>query len=178
MFHATTERIENEAYKSTMSINSSIAQQRLIMEEQQKSFNSIIDNTKDTIQRVTAEGLAQNSRSTNTIKEIQQTSIEIIESILYLSLEKQNGYIKAVEPAWNIENYTPKGLADTYSKTIMAYADDTVALYRLLNDVVVENVRTSLVSSIKQSAEHAKGLSEMGMEYAKNIQSMKLSGKF
>jgi hypothetical protein len=156
-----------------MSTNSS-SRQQLIMEQQQQSVNRAMDITKDSLLKATEEQIRQNSRLANTFKDMQQLSVEVAGEIVDNSLEVQRAYMNVIRQAScsQIENASPKRLAETYSKMIGAYTDNTIAFYRLFNDVVVANLGTYLLSSIKQTSNYAKGVSEIGSNVAKNIQTI------
>jgi hypothetical protein len=50
---------------------------------------------------------------------------------------------------------------------ISDYSDNTIAFNKLFNNIIATNMGTYLLSSIKQTSDYAKALSEMGPKVAK-----------
>jgi hypothetical protein len=162
-----------------MSTNlSSSPRQQLIIEQQQQTVDRIIDNTKENIHKVTDEQIIQNSRSIDAIKDVQDKSAQALRDILDGTLEVQKELTKALEYIWSSQEETgyntgwtkwasPKGMAETYSKMVSTYADNTITMNRAMRDILIANMRTCITLSTQQASNYAKGLSKIGSNMQK-----------
>lgn len=147
--------------------------QQLVIEQQQQSANVILDTTKDNIRKTTDEVIRQNSHYTEAIKDVQQLSIQVAEEMVDNYFEIQKNIINVIKPVWDTQterwnNWTSPGrVAEISSKMFGDYADNTIAFNKLFNNIIAANMNTYLLSSIKQTSNYAKGLSEMGLKLQK-----------
>ena len=160
--------------------SSSSPRQQLIMDQQQQqqAVGRIIYNTKENIDKVTNEQIIQNSRSIDAIKDVQDRSAQALGDILDATLEVQGQLTKALEPIWSSREEawyntgwnkwtSPKGMAETYSKMISTYADNTITMNKAMHDILIANMRICTALSTKHMSNYAKGLSEIGSNMQK-----------
>lgn len=156
-----------------MSTSMSSPQQLVI--EQQQSANVILDTAKDNIRKTTDELITQNSHYTEAIKDVQQLSIQAAQEMVDNYYKIQHNIIKVINPLWDTQterwsNWTSPGrVAEISSKMISDYADNAIAFNKLFNNIIEANMNTYLLSSIKQTSNYAKGLSEMGLKLQKYL---------
>ncbi len=68
--------------------------------------------------------------------------------------------------SWNKQDYFSRKFPEMYSKMISNYAENTVAVSRMFNDLVFANV-DSFKNIANNAKEHSKQLSEIGKRNAR-----------
>lgn len=142
-------------------------------EKRLQSLNQSLDETKKTIHKNIDETRSQIPRYTQTISDAQEQIIQATKEISdnYIEYQKeiinslQSIFIPYIENAnfnvWNSQEYFKK-LPEIYSKIASNYAENTMAVNRIFNDLVFANVE-----SFKNIINNAKGYSNHLLEIGK-----------
>lgn len=168
--NATTNTISNINQNSQESF-------RRITEESRQSLNQSLDETRKNIQKNVNEAKSQIPRYTQKIQEFQEQTVQAAEDIAenYLQYQKQlvdsiqSTYLPYIENTynqmWNNQEFFRR-IPEVYSKVASNYAQNSIAMSRLYNDIAFSNV-DSFKNWINNTKEQSKQLSEIGK---RNIQ--------
>lgn len=168
--NATTNTISNINQNSQESF-------RRITEESRQSLNQSLDETKKNIQKNVNEAKNQIPRYTQKIQEFQEQTVQAAEDIAenYLEYQKQlvdsfqSTYLPYIENTynqmWNNQEFFRR-MPEIYSKVASNYAQNSITMSRLYNDMAFSNV-DSFKNWINNTKEQSKQLSEIGK---RNIQ--------
>jgi hypothetical protein len=147
-------------------------------EEKRQSLNQSLDETKKSIQKNLDEARGQIPRYTQSISDAQEHTIQATKEIAdnYIEYQKQAinslqsifaPYIEKVNnQSQNNQDYFSKKLPEIYSKIASNYAENTIAVSRMFNDLVFANVE-SFKNIANTAKEHSKHLSEIGKRNAR-----------
>jgi DNA anti-recombination protein RmuC len=147
-------------------------------EENRQSLNQSLDETKKSIQKNLDEARGQIPRYTQSISDAQEHTIQATKEIAdnYIEYQKQAlnslqsifaPYIENVNnQSQNNRDYFSKKLPEIYSKIASNYAENTIAVSRMFNDLVFANV-DSFKNIANTAKEHSKHLSEIGKRNAR-----------
>jgi hypothetical protein len=147
-------------------------------EENKQSLNQSLDETKKSIQKNLDEARGQIPRYTQSISDAQEHTIQAAKEIAdnYIEYQKQtlNSLQKIFTPymenvnsqSQNNQDYFSKKLPEIYSKIISNYAENTIAVSRMFNDLVFANV-DSFKNISNTAKEHSKHMLEIGKRNAR-----------
>ena len=160
---------ENESNTSTTTDNQS--------QVQQHSVNRAIDETKKNIRRATDEARKDIPRYAQAANQYQEQTIQTAREIADNFLESQKEIINSAQliclpliqrtysmlwdyylsPGWTVE---------MYARAIGSVADNTVAVARLVNNVIFSNL-DSFKNSIHNTRDNLKEFSTLGVNAAR-----------
>jgi hypothetical protein len=120
-----------------------------MIEEQHQSGNKALDETKDLINRSIEEAGKGIPRNTQSIKDYQEQTIQAFGEIMDSYLQSQKEIINSLHSTWSpyIENaykmfYTSpssKRMSEIYVNTMSHFADNILAMIKLVNNVIYSN---------------------------------------
>ena len=127
------------------------AQERLHQREQQQSINKALDETKDNIRKTTDEARKDIPRYTQAVNEYQEETIQAARQMADNYLESQREIINSMQSALlpQIEaanrvitsNWTaPRHVTEHYARLVSAFADNTIAVTKLVNNAMFANL--------------------------------------
>src|SRR6476660_10532407 len=157
------------------------AQERLQQrEQQQQSINRSLDETKDNIRRTTDEARKDIPRYTQAVNEYQEETIQAARQMADNYLESQKEIINSVQSALlpQIEaanrvvtsNWTtPRHVTQHYARLVSAFADNTIAVTKLVNNAVFANLE-AFKRSVQTARDNVKEFSGIGVNNAKTFE--------
>ena len=156
------------------------AQERLHQREQQQSINRSLDETKNNIRRATDEARKDIPRYTQAVNEYQEETIQAARQMADNYLESQKEIINSVQSALlpQIEaanrvvtsNWTtPRHVTQHYARLVSAFADNTIAVTRLVNNAMFANLE-AFKRSVQNARDSVKEFSRIGVNSAKTLE--------
>jgi hypothetical protein len=158
----------------------STAQERLHQREQQQSINRSLDETKNNIRRTTDEARKDIPRYTQAVNEYQEETIQAARQMADNYLESQREIINSVQSALlpQIEaanravtsNWTsPRHVTQHYARLVSAFADNTIAVTKLVNNAMFANLE-AFKTSVQTARDNVKEFSRIGVNSAKTFE--------
>lgn len=153
-----------------------------VVEETTQSLNQVFEESKKSIERNINEAKNQIPVYTKTINEVQEQAVEATRDIAenYLDYQKQaidsfqsivTPYIENVNnQLWNNQDIFRR-IPEIYSKMANNYAENSVALSRLINNIAFSNVDI-VKSVINNTKEQSKQFAEIGKRNARVYESV------
>jgi hypothetical protein len=156
------------------------SQELLHQREQQQSINRSLDETKNNIRRTTDEARKDIPRYTQAVNEYQEETIQAARQMADNYLESQREIINSVQSALvpQIEaanraftsNWTsPRHMTEHYARLVSAFADNTIAVTRLVNNAVFANLE-AFKTSVQSARDNVKEFSRIGVNSAKTLE--------
>jgi hypothetical protein len=156
------------------------AQERLHQREQQQSINRSLDETKDNIRRTADEARKEIPRYTQAVNEYQEETIQAARQMADNYLESQREIINSVQSAWlpQVEaanrvftsNWTaPRHVTQHYARLVSAFADNTIAVTKLVNNAMFANLE-AFKTSVQTARDNVKEFSRIGVNNAKTFE--------
>src|SRR5689334_471756 len=153
------------------------AQERLRQREQQQSINKALDETKDNIRKTTDEARKDIPRYTQAVNEYQEETIQAARQMADNYLESQREIINSLQSALlpQIEaanrvvtsNWTsPRHVTEHYARLVSAFADNTIAVTKLVNNTMFANLE-AFKTSVQTARDNVKEISRIGVNSAK-----------
>jgi hypothetical protein len=159
-----------------------ISSPKSFLAEQHQSVNETLDETKNNINRTIEELGRDIPRKTQVINDYQEHTIQILTEIADSYLQSQKEIINSFQSAWTpyIENaygmlYTfcpsPRKISEIYARAVSNFADNIIAITKLVNNVIFANVEASRIL-IQRRKEDIKELSRMGVNATRTFEHM------
>jgi catalase (peroxidase I) len=157
-----------------------LASQELLHREQQQSINRSLDETKNNIRRTADEARKDIPRYTQIVNEYQEETIQAARQMADNYLESQREIINSVQSALvpQVEaanraftsNWTsPRHVTEDYARLVSAFADNTIAVTKLVNNAVFANME-AFKTSIQNARDNVKEFSRIGVNNAKTFE--------
>ena len=148
--------------------------------EQQQSINKALDETKDNIRRTTDEARKDIPHYTQIVNEYQEETIQAARQMADNYLESQREIINSMQSAWlpQIEaanraltsNWTsPRHVTEHYARLVSAFADNTIAVTKLVNNAMFANLE-AFKTSVQTARDNVKEISRIGVNSAKTFE--------
>ncbi|MFL6327470.1 MAG: hypothetical protein ACJ704_05200 [Nitrososphaeraceae archaeon] len=152
----------------------------LLLREQQEAINKALDETKNNIKRTTDEASKDIPHYTQIVNEYQEETIQAARQIADHYLESQREIINSFQSAWlpQLEtanravtsNWTPpKDMSEHYAKLVSAFADNTIAVTKLVNSAMFANL-DAFKRSVQNARDNVKEFSRIGVNSAKTFE--------
>src|SRR6187200_1020345 len=147
---------------------------------QQQVINKALDETKDNIRRTTDEARKDIPRYTQIVNEYQEETIQAARQMADNYLESQREIINSMQSALvpQIEaankvvtsNWTsPRHVTEHYARLVSAFADNTIAVTKLVNNAVFANLE-AFKTSVQTARDNVKEFSRIGVNSAKTLE--------
>jgi hypothetical protein len=148
--------------------------------EQQQSINRALDQTKDNIQKSTDEARKEIPRYTQAVNNYQEQTIQSAREIADNYIESQKEIINSLQSAWipHIEKankiftsnwMSPRYLTEIYANMVSSFADNMIAVTRLVNNMMFANM-DAYKTSMQQAKDNARELSRIGVNNARTFE--------
>src|SRR6187200_1209257 len=171
------QRIKEQEVTTT---TTSQQQQQVQQKEHQQAINKALDETKDNIRRTTDEARRDIPRYTQIVNEYQEETIQAARQMADNYLESQREIINSMQSALlpQIEaankavtsNWTsPRHIADNYARLVSTFADNTIAVTKLVNNAVFANLE-AFKTSVQTARDNIKEFSRIGVNSAKTLE--------
>jgi len=152
-------------------------QQRI---EQQQAINKALDETKNNIRRSTDEARKDIPHYTQIVNEYQEETIQAARQMADNYLESQREIINSLQSALvpQIEaanravtsNWTsPRNVNEHYARLVSAFADNTIAVTKLVNNAMFANL-DAFKRSVQNARDNVKEFSRIGVNSAKTFE--------
>jgi hypothetical protein len=146
---------------------------------QQKDINKALDETKNNIRRTTDEARKDIPRYTQIVNEYQEETIQAARQMADNYLECQREIINSIQSAFvpqidaaNIvtSNWTsPRHVTEQYARLVSAFADNTIAVTKLVNNAVFANLE-AFKASVQTARDNVKEFSRIGVNSTKTLE--------
>jgi chromosome segregation ATPase len=148
--------------------------------EQQQSINRSLDETKNNIRRTTDEARKDIPRYTQAVNEYQEETIQAARQMADNYLESQREIINSMQSAlvtpieaanravtsnWT----TPRHVTEHYARLVSAFADNTIAVTKLVNNAMFANLE-AFKTSVQTARDNVKEFSRIGVNNAKTFE--------
>ena len=148
--------------------------------EQQQAINKALDETKNNIRRSTDEARKDIPHYTQIVNEYQEETIQAARQIADNYLESQREIINSLQSALvpQIEaanravksNWTsPRNVTEHYARLVSAFADNTIAVTKLVNSAMFANL-DAFKRSVQNARDNVKEFSRIGVNSAKTFE--------
>jgi len=137
--------------------------------EQQQAVTKVIDETRDNIKKTTNEARKEIPRYTQIVNDYQENTIQAIREITDNFVDSQKDIIVNSFRLWSDWVSSPRQVAENYGKIVSSFADNAVAVTRVLNNTVFANL-DSVNKSVQHTKENVKELSTIGANTVKTFQ--------
>ena len=154
--------------------------ERLHQREQQQSINRSLDETKNNIRRATDEARKDIPHYTQIVNEYQEETVQAARQMADNYLESQREIINSMQSALvpQIEaanraltsNWTsPRHVTEHYARLVSAFADNTIAVTKLVNNAMFANLE-AFKRSVQTARDNVKEISRIGVSSAKTFE--------
>jgi hypothetical protein len=148
--------------------------------EQQQSINRSLDETKNNIRRATDEARKDIPHYTQAVNEYQEETIQAARQMADNYLESQREIINSMQSAlvppieaanravtsnWT----TPRHVTEHYARLVSAFADNTIAVTKLVNNAIFANLE-AFKRSVQTARDNVKEFSRIGVNNAKTLE--------
>ena len=152
-------------------------QQRI---EQQQAINKALDETKNNIRRTTDEARKDIPHYTQIVNEYQEETIQAARQMADNYLESQreiiNSFQSALVPQIDAANRavtsnwtSPRNVNEHYARLVSAFADNTIAVTKLVNNAMFANL-DAFKRSVQNARDNVKEFSRIGVNSAKTFE--------
>jgi type II secretory pathway pseudopilin PulG len=148
--------------------------------EQQQAINKALDETKNNIRRTTDEARKDIPHYTQIVNEYQEETIQAARQIADNYLESQREIINSFQSALvpQIEaanravasNWTsPRNVNEHYARLVSAFADNTIAVTKLVNSAMFANL-DGFKRSVQSARDNVKEFSRISVNSSKTFE--------
>src|ERR1044071_991391 len=168
-----------EQVKQEQEITSS-SKEQAHQREQQQAINKALDETKNNIRRTADEARKDIPRYTQIVNEYQEETIQAARQMADNYLESQREIINSVQsvlvPQIEAANRavtsnwaSPRQVTEHYARLVSAFADNTIAVTKLVNNAVFANLE-AFKTSVQSARDNVKEFSRIGVNNAKTLE--------
>jgi hypothetical protein len=147
--------------------------------EQQQAINKALDETKNNIRRSTDEARKDIPHYTQIVNEYQEETIQAARQMADNYLESQreiiNSFQSALVPQIDAANRavtsnwtSPRNVTEHYARLVSAFADNTIAVTKLVNNAMFANL-DAFKRSVQNARDNVKEFSRIGVNSAKTF---------
>ena len=155
---------------------------RVEQREQQEAINKALDETKNNIKRTTDEARKDIPHYTQIVNEYQEETIQAARQIADHYLESQREIINSFQSVWLPQpetankvvtsNWTsPKDISEHYARLVSAFADNTIAVTKLVNSAMFANL-DAFKRSVQNARDNVKEFSRIGVNSSKTFEEL------
>ena len=148
--------------------------------EQQQAINKALDETKNNIRRSTDEARKDIPHYTQIVNEYQEETIQAARQMADNYLESQreiiNSFQSALVPQIDAANRavtsnwtSPRNVTEHYARLVSAFADNTIAVTKLVNNAMFANL-DGFKRSVQNARDNVKEFSRIGVNSAKTFE--------
>jgi hypothetical protein len=170
------EQVRHEELTAAEQLHQTQVQQR----EQQQAINKALDETKNDIRKATDEARKDIPRYTQIVNEYQEETIQAARQMADNYLESQREIINSLQSALvpQIESAnkaftsnwtTPRHVTEHYARLVSAFADNTIAVTKLVNNAMFANLE-AFKTSVQTARDNVKEFSRIGVNSAKTLE--------
>ena len=168
-----------EQLKQEQEITSS-SKEQVHQREQQQAINKAFDETKNNIRRATDEARKDIPHYAQIVNEYQEETIQAARQMADNYLESQREIINSLQSALVPEieaanrpdksNWTsPRNVNEHYARLVSAFADNTIAVTKLVNSAMFANL-DAFKRSVQNARDNVKEFSRIGVNSSKTFE--------
>jgi hypothetical protein len=169
-----------EQVKQEQEIATSSSKQQVQQREQQQAINKALDETKNNIRRTTDEARKDIPHYAQIVNEYQEETIQAARQMADNYLESQREIINSLQSAWLPQidaanravtsNWTsPRNVSEHYERLVSAFADNTIAVTKLVNSAMFANL-DAFKRSVQNARDNVKEFSRIGVNNSKTLE--------
>ena len=155
-------------------------EQEVQQKEHQQAISKALDETKDNIRRTADEARKDIPRYTQIVNEYQEETIQAARQMADNYLESQreiiNSFQSALLPQVEAANKvvtsnwaSPRHVTEHYARLVSAFADNTIAVTKLVNTAMFANLE-AFKTSVQTARDNVKEFSRIGVNSAKTLE--------
>ena len=148
--------------------------------EQQQAINKALDETKNNVKKATDEARRDIPHYTQLVNEYQEETIQAARQIADNYLESQREIINSFQSALvpqieaanraALSNWTsPRNVSEQYARLVSAFADNTIAVTKLVNSAMFANL-DAFKRSVQNARDNVKEFSRIGVNSEKTFE--------
>ncbi len=170
----STKKDEKNERASTVE-NRSDNQQQRELHEQQEAVSRSLDETKRNIRQASEEAKREIPKYDQVVKNYQNQSIDATREIAETYLDSQKQTINSLQSAWNenlqqaqnwwARQFQPQLAADIFTRSASSYADASMAMSRIANDMVFANMEAA-THLLNHARDNSKELAKISSSVA------------
>jgi vacuolar-type H+-ATPase subunit H len=150
-------------------------------EQQQQAINKAFDETKNNIRRATDEARKDIPHYAQIVNEYQEETIQAARQMADNYLESQREIINSLQSAALVpeieaanrpdkSNWTsPRNVNEHYARLVSAFADNTIAVTKLVNSAMFANL-DAFKRSVQNARDNVKEFSRIGVNSSKTFE--------
>jgi hypothetical protein len=149
-------------------------------EQKQQAINKAFDETKNNIKRTTDEAKKDIPHYAQIVNEYQEETIQAARQMADNYLESQREIINSLQSALVPEieaanradksNWTsPRNVNEHYARLVSAFADNTIAVTKLVNSAMFANL-DAFKRSVQNARDNVKEFSRIGVNSSKTFE--------
>jgi hypothetical protein len=169
-----------EQVKQEQEIATSSSKQQVQQREQLQAINKALDETKNNIRRTTDEARKDIPHYAQIVNEYQEETIQAARQMADNYLESQREIINSLQSAWLPQidaanravtsNWTsPRNVSEHYERLVSAFADNTIAVTKLVNSAMFANL-DAFKRSVQNARDNVKEFSRIGVNSSKTFE--------
>jgi succinate dehydrogenase/fumarate reductase flavoprotein subunit len=169
-----------EQVKQEQEIATSSSKQQVQQREQLQAINKALDETKNNIRRTTDEARKDIPHYAQIVNEYQEETIQAARQMADNYLESQREIINSLQSAWLPQidaanravtsNWTsPRNVSEHYERLVSAFADNTIAVTKLVNSAMFANL-DAFKRSVQNARDNVKEFSRIGVNSSKTLE--------
>jgi hypothetical protein len=169
-----------EQVKQEQEIATSSSKQQVQQREQLQAINKALDETKNNIRRTTDEARKDIPHYAQIVNEYQEETIQAAKQMADNYLESQREIINSLQSAWLPQidaanravtsNWTsPRNVSEHYERLVSAFADNTIAVTKLVNSAMFANL-DAFKRSVQNARDNVKEFSRIGVNNSKTLE--------
>ena len=149
------------------------------LQHQQESVTRSIDETKDNIRMAVEEARQEIPKYNQVVKEYQNDTIDASREIAESYLDSQKQVINSMQSVWDqnmnhVQSWwgmqvTPQMMADMYTRMASSFADATIAMARIGNNMMFANMEAAK-TSMNYAKDNAKELARITTNFTNTFE--------
>src|SRR3954447_12647455 len=165
--------------KASFSYNTNVQNNNQQQQDVNESVNRALDQTKDNINRSIDESKKQIPHYNNIVNSYQEQTLQAVKEITENYIESQKTIIRSIHSAWGPyqQNFntsintwnSPEAVANTYSRLVSTYADNTVTYLRTTNNLVFASL-DAYKTTMQHVKENTKQIFDINSKAAKTFE--------
>lgn len=171
----STKKDEKNEHTPIVESQSNNRQQQRELHEQQEAVSRSLDETKRNIRQASEEAKREIPKYDRVVKDYQNQSIDATREIAETYLDSQKQTINSLQSAWNenlqqaqnwwARQFQPQLAADIFTRSVSSYADASIAISRIANDMVFANMEAA-THLLNHARDNSKELAKISSSVA------------
>ena len=176
----TTGQGETTEYNNTTTTSTSTTSPTEHNAQYRQTVNRALDETRENIRRSTDEARREIPRYTQAVNEYQEQTIQASREIADNYIDSQREIINSLQSAclpqieaanklFTASVVSPRHVVDNYARLVSAFADNTIAMTKLVNNAMFANLE-AFKTCVQNARDNVKEFSRIGVNNAKTFE--------